>query len=67
LGEDGILAEIEITPGGTKEVQRARLFTAREAWTLPSLHRGLLYVVQNGTDPETGKKARVICYDLRGK
>jgi hypothetical protein len=29
------------------------------------LHRGLLYVVQNGTDPATGKKARVICYDLR--
>jgi hypothetical protein len=67
LGEDGILAEIEITAEGTKEIQRARLFTAREAWTLPSLHRGLLYVVQNGTDPATGKKARVICYDLRGK
>lgn len=67
LGEDGILAEIEITPEGTKEIQRARLFTAREAWTLPSLHRGLLYVVQNGTDPGTGKKARVICYDLRGR
>jgi len=67
LGEDGILAELELSPKGTKEIQRTRLFTAREAWTLPSLHRGLLYVVQNTTDSVSGKKARMICYDLRGK
>ena len=67
LGEDGIFVEIALTPEGTKEIQRTRLFTAREAWTLPSLHKGLLYVVQNTPDVEDGTKRRLICYDLRGK
>ncbi|MGB1130699.1 MAG: PQQ-binding-like beta-propeller repeat protein, partial [Haloferula sp.] len=65
LGEDGILAELGLSPEGSKEIQRARLFTAREAWTLPSLHQGLLYVVQNSTDERTGAKPRILCYDLR--
>ena len=67
LGEDGIFLELEISSEGTKEIQRARLFTAREAWTLPSLHKGLLYVVQNTPDAEAGTTRRLICYDLRGE
>ena len=67
LGEDGIFVELELSPEGSRVVQRTRLFTAREAWTLPSLHRGLLYVVQNSPDVLLGKKPRMICYDLRGK
>lgn len=67
LGEDGILAELSLSSDGSKEVQRTRLFTAREAWTLPSLHKGRLYVVQNTVDAETGRKRRLVCYDLRGE
>lgn len=67
LGEDGILAEVKLTPKGPELVQRSRLFTAREAWTLPTLHKGLLYVVQNTSDGMLRKKARMICYDLRVK
>jgi outer membrane protein assembly factor BamB len=67
LGEDGILVELELSPEGSKEVQRTRLFTAREAWTLPSLYKGRLYVVQNTVDGVTGKKRRLVCYDLRGE
>ena len=67
LGEDGIFIELELSPAGAREIQRTRLFTAREAWTLPSLHRGLLYVVQNNPDGVTGTRPRLICYDLRGK
>lgn len=65
LGEDGVFVELELSPEGSKEVQKTRLFTAREAWTLPSLHDGLLYVVQNSTDSKTGTKPRILCYDLR--
>ncbi|WP_338690406.1 PQQ-binding-like beta-propeller repeat protein [Haloferula helveola] len=65
LGEDGIFIELRISPKGTEEVQRTRLFTAREAWTLPALHRGLLYVVQNTPAADAGR--RLICYDLRGE
>lgn len=65
LGEDGVFIELELSPEGSKEIQRTRIFTAREAWTLPSLHQGLLYVVQNSTDSKTGKKPRILCYDLR--
>jgi outer membrane protein assembly factor BamB len=64
LGEDGVFVELDLSPEGSKELQRTRLFTAREAWTLPSLHRGLLYVVQNSTDEKTGEKPRILCYDL---
>ena len=66
LGEDGIFVELGLSSKEATELQRTRLFTAREAWTLPSLHGGLLYVVQNTAD---GQKTnpRMICYDLRGK
>jgi hypothetical protein len=65
LGEDGIFAELKLSPDGPETVQRTRLFTAREAWTLPALHQGLLYVVQNTGDSISGKGKRLICYDLR--
>jgi outer membrane protein assembly factor BamB len=65
LGEDGILVEVKLSPKGPELVQRTRLFTAREAWTLPTLHKGLLYVVQNTSDGGLRKKARMMCYDVR--
>lgn len=66
LGEDGAFAELELSPEGPVIKQRVRLFTAREAWVLPALHRGLLYVSQNTPDSADGTKPRLICYDLRG-
>ena len=65
LGELGHLLWMDLTPKGYKEVSRARLFTARESWTLPVLSRGLLYVVQNTRDFATGARPRLLCYDLR--
>ena len=67
LGEDGALAELGLGPEGVVTKQRIRLFTAREAWTLPALSKGLLYVCQNSRDVLTGKGPRLICYDLRGR
>ncbi len=67
LGEDGLFAEFELGPGGLKVRQRVRLFLAHSSWTLPALHRGLLYVAQNSRDVRGGKGARIICYDFRGK
>ena len=66
LGEDGIFVELGLSSKEATELQRTRLFTAREAWTLPSLHGGLLYVVQNTADGQK-TKPRMICYDLRGR
>jgi hypothetical protein len=66
LGEDGLFAELELTPKGVTTRQRARLFLAHSAWTLPALHRGLLYVAQNTRDVRGDKPPRIICYDLRG-
>lgn len=65
LGELGHLLWMDLTPKGYREVSRARLFTARESWTLPVLSRGLLYVVQNTRDFVTGDRPRLLCYDLR--
>ena len=67
LGEDGAFAELKLTPEGVETTQRLRLFTAREAWTLPALHRGLLYVSQNSADAGTNQPPRLICYDFRGR
>jgi len=66
LGELGHLLWLELTPKGCKEISRARLFLARESWTLPVLSRGLLYVCQNSRDILTGAGPRLLCYDLRG-
>jgi len=67
LGEDGAFAELKLGREGVEILRKTRLFTAREAWTLPVLSRGLLYVNQNSADMETGKGARLVCYDLRGR
>lgn len=67
LGEDGWLAEFVLSTGGLRTKQRARLFAAQSTWTLPALHRGLLYVRQNETDYRGDKPARLICYDFRGE
>ena len=41
-------------------------FFCPEAWTLPALSRGLLYVMQNETDRMSGLPPRLLCYDFRG-
>ncbi|MDA7862459.1 PQQ-like beta-propeller repeat protein [Akkermansiaceae bacterium] len=64
LGEDGCLSELELNPQEAKTLQRNRLFTARETWTPPALHQGLLYVAQNSKGMD-GSSQRLICYDLR--
>ncbi len=66
LGEDGVLAELELSPKGPKTLQRVRLFAARSTWALPTLHKGLLYVSQNEPDLLTNAPPRIICYDFRG-
>jgi outer membrane protein assembly factor BamB len=65
LGELGHLLWLNLSPAGYKEVSRARLFAARESWTLPVLSRGLLYVEQNTRDVVSGTGPRLLCYDLR--
>jgi outer membrane protein assembly factor BamB len=65
LGELGHLLWMDLTPKGYTEVARARLFAARESWTLPVLSHGLLYVVQNTRASFGGPGPRLLCYDLR--
>ena len=64
LGEDGSFAELSLTPEKPTILQRTRLFYARETWTPPVLHRGLLYIVQNDQGIDDSD-TRLICYDLR--
>lgn len=67
LGEDGLFAEFELTPKGAVTRQRVRLFAAHSTWTLPALHRGLLYVTHNTRDLRDNQPPRLICYDFRGE
>ena len=67
LGEHGALAWLELTPEGVEVKQRTQLFLAPESWSLPVIHRGLLYITQNEKDRGGGAGgARWLCYDFRG-
>ena len=68
LGEHGALAWMKLSPEGVEVERREQLFLAPETWSLPVVHRGLLYIAQN--DPDRGggtSKPRWICYDFRAK
>ena len=67
LGEMGSLLWMDLDPGGYKIRSRAQLFLAPQTWSLPVLHRGLLYVMQHGEDFRNPVKPRLLCYDLRGE
>lgn len=64
LGENGDLAWLELSAKGAKVLSHAKLFHAPEAWTLPALSEGRLFVCQNQPGDD-GSKPRVICYSLR--
>ena len=64
LGQYGHLAWIDLNPDGYKELNRTHLFLARQTWALPTLSRGLLYIVQNDQGIDDSD-TRLICYDLR--
>lgn len=65
LGEYGHLAWLDLQPTGYRELERARLFLARETWGMPALSHGLLYVCQNSRGADDSRP-RLLCYDLRG-
>jgi len=67
LSEFGSLLRMDLSPQGWKIEDRAQVFFAPEAWTLPALSHGLLYVMQNDTDRMSGQPSRMLCYDYRGK
>ena len=67
LSEFGSLLRMKFSPSGWKIEERAQLFFAPEAWTLPTLSRGLLYIMQNDTDRMSGRSSRLLCYDFRGQ
>ena len=66
LGEDGSFAELSLTPEKPEILQRTRFFYARETWTPPVIHRGLLYIVQNTPGFDESNR-RLICYDMRAE
>lgn len=66
LGEFGALGIYELSREGARELDKAQLFVARATWSLPVLHRGLLYISQHEPDME-GNGPRLICYDLRAE
>lgn len=67
LSEFGSLVRADLSPAGWKIEERAQLFFSPEAWTLPAISHGLLYVMQNETDRMSGMPSRLLCYDFRGR
>lgn len=68
LGEMGTLALMKLNKDGFEETSRCQLFAARSTWSLPVIHRGLLYVSQHEKEfpfLDEPKQPRLLCYDLR--
>lgn len=65
LGETGLLACLDLSPDGCRIISSCRLFNASQTWTAPVLSKGLLYITQNRTSPES--PPRLLCYDLRAQ
>lgn len=68
LGEMGSLAILKLNKAGYEETSKCQLFMARSTWSLPVIHKGLLYISQHEKEfpfLEDPKPARLICYDLR--
>jgi len=66
LSEEGTFSELSLSPKGPQILQKTRLFLARETWTPPVVHRGLLYIAQNSKGFD-GTQKRLLCFDLRGQ
>ena len=66
LGEYGHLTWLDLNPKAYRELERTRLFLARETWGNPALSRGLLFLCQNNPGVD-GSSPRLLCYDLRGE
>jgi len=64
LGELGSFGIVKLTPKGFESLAQTQLFLARSTWSLPVIHRGLLYVVQHESDM-AGNPPRLLCYDFR--
>lgn len=62
LGENGLLAWLDLSPDGCEIISSTRLFTAEQTWTAPVLSNGRLFVCQNLPDGEI--PPRLICLDL---
>ena len=65
LSELGSLVWVDMDERGWKVISKTQLFFAPGTWTLPALHGGLLYVMQNETDRQSKLGPRLICYDVR--
>ena len=67
LGEMGSFAILDLNEKEAKITSQTQLFVARSTWSLPVLHKGLMYISQHEPDFFGQGEPRIICYDLRGE
>ncbi len=64
-GEFGQFMSLRLTPKGPEVLAEMRPFSAPETFAPPTIHRGLLYLIQSTPTPGGGAQPRILCYDLR--
>jgi outer membrane protein assembly factor BamB len=65
LGENGLLAWLDLSPERCRIISSTRVFNADQSWTAPVLSDSLVYVTQSL--PGKGMPPRLICLDLERK
>lgn len=63
LGENGLLAWMQLAPEGCTILASTRLFRADQTWTAPVLSNGRAFICQNL--PDGSNPPRLFCVDLR--
>ncbi len=64
-GEFGQFMSLRLTPKGPEVLAEMRPFSAPETFAPPTIHRGLLYLIQSTPTPGGGSQPRILCFDLR--
>ena len=65
LGEGGALLWLRLSDTACKPLQRTQLFHATQTWSVPAIHRGLVYISQHYKDLRGQTGPRLLCYDFR--
>lgn len=64
-GEFGQFMSIRLTPQGPEILSKMQPFHSPESFCPPTIHDGLLFLVQSTPEPDGSSEPRLLCFDLR--
>lgn len=66
-GEFGQFMSVKLTPEGPEILSEMQPFYSPETFCPPTIHDGLLFLVQSTAEPDGSSEPRILCFDLRNE